>query len=73
MKAYVGTKIIKASPMDECTFLKLIKGEDVTNRETRPGYLVLYPDGYKSWSPKQTFEIAYREITEQEKAIAGAD
>lgn len=71
MKAYVGTKIIKAEPMDEVTFLAVVKGLREANRETRPGYKVIYPDGYLSWSPKETFEIAYREITEEEKAIAG--
>lgn len=25
----------------------------------RPGYLVVYPDGYKSWSPKEAFDSAY--------------
>ena len=24
------------------------------------GYLIEYPDGYKSWSPKETFENAYK-------------
>ena len=28
------------------------------------GYLVVYaPDGYESWSPKEVFENAYREVT----------
>jgi hypothetical protein len=63
---FIGTKLIKASAMDECTFLKQHKGEDVTNRETRPGYRVTYPDGYVSWSPKDVFENAYRPITEGE-------
>ena len=66
---YVGTKLIRAFPQDECTFLHAVKGEDVSNRETRPGYQVTYPDGYISWSPKETFEIAYREVTESEKAL----
>ncbi len=55
MKNYIGAKIIKGEPMDECTFLKKFKNEDVSNRETRPGYRVRYPDGYDSWSPKETF------------------
>jgi len=69
MKSYIGAKIIQAEPMDECTFLKTVKGEDVTNRETREGYKVVYPDGYVSWSPRETFEIAYREITDGEKEL----
>lgn len=63
MKSFIGSKIIKGEEMDECTFLSKFKGEDVTNRETRPGYHVKYPDGYDSWSPKEVFENAYREIT----------
>lgn len=66
---YIGAKLIRAFPRDECSFLSAIKGEDVTNRETRPGYQVTYPDGYVSWSPKETFETAYREVTEGEKAL----
>ena len=71
MKTYVGTKIIQAEPMDECSFLKS-KGQDVSSRETRPGYRVIYPDGYVSWSPEQTFEIAYREITDSELGLIGS-
>jgi len=69
-KLYVGTKLIRGAPMDECTFLDTYKGktcEDGT--PSRAGYLVIYPDGYKSWSPKQTFEDAYREVTQAEKAL----
>lgn len=69
MKSYLGSKIIQAEPMDECTFLEKIKNQDVSNRETRAGYKVIYPDGYVSWSPKEVFEIAYREITEEEQSI----
>jgi hypothetical protein len=28
-------------------------------RGGKPGYAVTYPDGYMSWSPKETFESAY--------------
>lgn len=28
-------------------------------RDRKPGYAVKYPDGYMSWSPKDTFEAAY--------------
>ena len=66
---YIGAKIIRAFPCDECSFLHNVKGEDVTNRETRDGYQVTYPDGYVSWSPQETFENAYREVTEAEKAL----
>lgn len=68
-KLYIGSKLITARPLDECTFLKEVRQEDVTNRETREGYIVTYPDGYESWSPKETFEIAYREVTDSEKRL----
>ncbi len=68
-KLYIGSKLILAYPLDECSFLRDIKKEDVSNRETRPGYLVKYPDGYTSWSPKETFEIAYREVTDSERHL----
>jgi hypothetical protein len=62
MKRFIGTKTIEAEPMDECTFLETKKSIDCRNRETRPGYLVRYPDGYESWSPKDVFEEAYSEL-----------
>jgi len=81
MKVYVGTKVIKASPMDEHTFKASpmdehtfrdeIKREHVIDdgTESRPGYKVIYPDGYVSWSPKEVFETAYREITPEEVSL----
>ena len=69
-KLYIESlsKLITAYPLDECSFLK-DKGQDVSNRETQPGYLVKHPDGYTSWSPKKTFETTYREVTDSEKAM----
>ena len=68
-KLYIGSKLITAYPLDECSFLKNFKGQDVTGRETREGYKVTYPDGYVSWSPKEAFETAYREVTDSEKEL----
>lgn len=68
-KLYIGAKLIIAEPMSECTFLKRFKNQDVTNYENQHGYKVIYPDGYISWSPKQTFETAYREVTDGEKRL----
>ena len=70
MKSYIGCKIIRAEEMDELTFINKVKNEDIPqNRENREGYLVQYADGYQSWSPKEVFEIAYREVTQTEKEI----
>lgn len=69
MESYIGSKIIQAELMDECTFLSTVKKQDVSDRETRAGYKVIYPDGYISWSPKSVFENAYRLVTNKEKHL----
>lgn len=67
---YVGAKIIQATRMTEIEFLhKEKKQPTVEGREDREGYLVIYPDGYRSWSPKETFESAYRLVTDGEKEL----
>jgi Protein of unknown function (DUF2829) len=48
MREYYGTKKIQAEPI-------------VRDSDLAPGYLVVYEDGYRSWSPKDVFEEAYRE------------
>lgn len=63
MKLYIGTKIIAAEPMSEHTFKNPINSASDIDR---PGYKVVYEDGYVSWSPKETFEHAYREISDSE-------
>ena len=62
MKAYVGTKIIKAEPMDDIEFNSKFKNKTSSDRPAIPGYHVRYPDGYDSWSPKPVFEGAYPEL-----------
>ena len=62
MEKYIGTKVVKAEPMT------MTEAQEVLGRELKPanleedGYLVEYKDGYKSWSPKNVFEEAYREV-----------
>lgn len=65
MKNYIGSKIIKAKPMNHKDFMEKqgLQGSD------QEGYHVEYPDGYTSWSPKEVFEGAYREISTQEMAL----
>jgi hypothetical protein len=44
----------------------LVRGyneNSLTNSLDEEGYKVVYEDGYESWSPKETFEKAYREVT----------
>lgn len=66
LQKYIGTKIIKAVPMDESTFLENYKNADVVDKETREGYFVQYDNDYESWSPKEVFESHYRKISESE-------
>lgn len=49
MKQYIGTKIIHAEP-----------SASNSSENAKPGYKVVYPDGYTSWSPSEAFEEAYR-------------
>jgi hypothetical protein len=55
MQTFIGTKIIKAEPCEAWDqFGKHCPGTE--------GYKVEYEDSYISWSPKDVFEEAYREI-----------
>lgn len=71
MKNYIGVKIVKAKPgtMAEAQAMKCGTTVEVQQRifkksgtKDREGYIVKYPDGYISWSPKEAFEEAYREL-----------
>jgi len=53
-KLYIGAKLIRAYPAD---------------KDGVVGYNVTYPDGYFSWSPKDVFEEAYREVSSTEKSM----
>lgn len=44
-RKYIGTKIITGYALE---------------KDGKPGYGVIYQDGYQSWSPKDVFEEAYR-------------
>ena len=56
MKKYIGTKIVKATPM---SFEEASLAGYRTGKGAEGGYEVTYEDGYKSWSPKTVFEEAY--------------
>ena len=63
MKNYIGVKIVKAEPMTKGEFEKMRGAvSSMLEDDTTPGYMVKYPDGYLSWSPKSVFEKAYREL-----------
>lgn len=57
-KKYIGTKIITAFQQ---------------GKDGKPGYGVIYEDGYQSWSPKETFEKAYRAIEGENQALTFGD
>jgi len=60
---YTGTKTIQACPMSkwdaEKELGRTLNSKHSTEGEDEPGYLVVYPDGYRSWSPATLFEGAY--------------
>lgn len=67
MKQFTGTKTVKACPMTlgeaEKVLNRHIDIPSVENRDITPGYLVEYGengDNYRSWSPKEVFERAYK-------------
>lgn len=65
MKMFIGTKVIKAEPMTMKEAQKVLGRKIATLKPVtveENGYLVEYKDGYKSWSPKDVFEEAYREV-----------
>jgi len=68
IKTYIGCKIIQAYPLTLGEFNDT-HGKIVPATPGEQGYLVRYPDGYESWSPKEVFEGAYREITAAEKNL----
>ena len=63
MSKFIGVKMVEAVPMTAFDAAKKgyktsIYGDEVNN----PGYEVTYPDGYKSWCPKDVFEESNRHI-----------
>ncbi len=69
MKNFIGTKLLKAEPMThgEYSIKKFGKPTDSEfskENVNSEGYLVEYADGYISWSPKEVFEKAYMEVSD---------
>lgn len=62
---YIGTKIVTAWPAN---------GKQTPDDPWGPpGYGVKYADGYTSWSPKEAFEAAYRDIEGPTQAVTFGD
>ena len=66
---YIGCKIIRAEPMTNKQFSIEKFNGSATVDEIMEGYKVIYEDGYVSWSPKSTFERAYRKISPGEMKL----
>lgn len=64
MEKYAGTKIVEAEPMTRGDY-HTYRGWTIPENENPDdeGYLVKYNDNYISWSPKDTFEASYSNIT----------
>lgn len=63
MQAYIGTKLVMATEMTlaEAKNSHAVSiGSTSKATDDSKGYLVVYDTGYKSWSPKDVFEQAYR-------------
>lgn len=62
MTKYIGTKQIEAEPMTrgDAWGKHLLREKPSTENFDDEGYHVRYEDGYESWSPKDTFEKAYK-------------
>ena len=72
LKTYLAVKQIKARPMTKHDWLEH-QGKDChTDDRAIFGYLVEYPDGYQSWSPKEIFDASHLEIQDPTK-ISPAD
>ena len=70
LKLYIGAKLIRAVEMQEHVFSDKHKGKTFADTDiSRPGYKVICPDGYVSWSPRDAFENAYRRVTDSERQL----
>ncbi len=72
MKKYIGTKLIEAKPMTRGAY-NTYRGWQIPADEKPEdgGYLLKYPDGYVSWSPKEIFERAYLQVDDNENLPSG--
>lgn len=64
MKA-IGIKMVDLQPMTAKEAFDKGYGMKSTQDPDRDGYEVTYPDGYKSWSPKEVADAAYFAIDDE--------
>lgn len=72
MKKYIGTKLIEAEPMNRGDYNKY-RGWTIPQNEdpADAGYLIRYPDGYESWSPKELFDKAHLALDDNKELPSG--
>jgi len=70
-KTYIGVKEIKAIFMTLGDY-NYHRGWKMPENEnpSDPGYIIQYPDGYISWSPKEQFELAYMTVGDLDYSAA---
>jgi hypothetical protein len=59
MQYALGCKLVQFESMSEIQFNTSKGIAERPNKVDRPGYKVVYEDGYTSWSPKEVFEKFY--------------
>ena len=72
MRKYIGCKLIKAEPMSRGSYNDY-RGWIIPTDENPEdaGYLIKYPDGYVSWSPKAVFDSAYLAVDDNKSLPSG--
>lgn len=72
MKKYIGCKLLGAEPMTRGDY-NIFRGWQIPENENTEdeGYLVKYPDGYVSWSPKDIFEKTYLQVDDNKALLSG--
>lgn len=63
MDTYIGVKLLHATPMTLGEYTDYRRWPIPADKDPEDaGYLVVYPDGYQSWSPRESFESAYLKL-----------
>lgn len=72
MENYIGSKLLQAKPMNLGDYNQY-RGWKIPENENpkKQGYLVKYPDGYESWSPKEIFEKSYLKVDKNKNLPSG--
>ena len=72
MKKYIGTKLVQARPMTRGAYNRYRGWENPADENPEDeGYLIQYPDGYVSWSPKGMFDHSYLEVDDNPQLPSG--